>query len=1472
MKHPECKNRHTRLSLLFACFILHSTFSIHDSIAAAAPAELVNISVRTQAGTGDAALIAGFVISGNGERPFLVRAVGPTLGAAPFNIPGVLLDPQVALFRNNSPFQENDDWGDDPALASASSRLGAFALRSGSKDAALLARVDAGVYTAVARGAGGATGDLLLEVYDARESIAGAPAISNLSLRVDLGPRATMVAGFVVGHGAPKRLLIRAIGPSLEKFGVENVLGNPRIRLFTGSTDVALNDDWIDAPNAESIADVSKTIGAFALGRDSADAAVLTSLQPGAYTLHVTSAAPDDQGIVLVELYSADPALAEPAPPPAAPAPGLPLITVYSPDDSASEAGDTGEIRFHRSGETTEPLTIAVAWSGSATAGTDYAALASAITFPAGVSETGVTITPLADSLFEPPESVVATVYPNPNYAPSAHASAGVLIEDAPYAGATGWRAEFFNNKTFSGEPALARVDAAIDFDWGEASPGSGVRENNFSARWTGVLVPPATADYTFIVSGDDTVRLWIDGEMALDRPYTWRETAVILPLEGGVPHLVRFELIEEWGNARAQLSWSGGGLGRHVVTEAAPFHSAAPTPTGIGRTVAIVGEPFVAQITATGAVAGYSAAGLPPGLALNPQSGVISGIPTSAGNHAIWIDTRGNGGTGSARVFLEIVAPGGMASREVYPESGDAAVPAGAAPVSGGTVSSLDRAGGGGPFLERIRGYITVPESGLHRFWLSASGPARFYFADSDEPGDKALRARVNEGTAARSWTTEAGQQSPPLALEAGRRHYFEIVHAQAGAAGHVSVGWIRPGQTGATPFEIVPGYALSPFENDTQLADGSTVYLASLRPAGIAQSGGFGVASIVLDPEETSARVSLRFGGLTSDPTNIHIYYGDAGAGADLPVRGLPRSTFEALPWTLAPVGGLSRADLVAAMKTGHLFVSIQTTDHPTGELRGHFGPAIGSASFEPPASPAGEISDTLDAADAARFLNQATYGATLPEIEHLRQIGMSAWFAGQAAAPQTRLLPYIQAVREERRRNDPNAGVWTDVLTESWWRAVVDGPDQLRQRMAFALSEILVVSEDSNLGGQIDALAVYYDMLAGHAFGNFHDLLREATLSPAMGVYLSMIRNEKPNPAAGVYPDENYAREVMQLFSIGLNKLHPDGTLVLDSHGLPIPTYAQESIVGLAHVFTGWAFWSDDPAYNYRWGEPNFHRPMKFYPEHHDEQPKRLLDAEVLPAGRAGPEELEHVIAMLFNHPNTGPFISRQLIQRLVTSNPSPAYVYRVAQAFADNGSGVRGDLGAVARAILTDPDARDREVAATQGFGKLREPLIRIAHLWRAFDATAAGGRFDFSWTRDRLGQEVLQSPTVFNFFQPDYITPGPAADAGLVAPEFQIATDGNLAHFINTMDWFTMRRVEWTDDPVLDITAAAALVSDPDALLDRLDLLLLGGSMTPELRASLRALMTGLPGWNDASERARCVIFTLITSPDYAVQK
>ncbi|MBE2215944.1 MAG: DUF1800 family protein [Opitutaceae bacterium] len=1436
----------------------------------AAPGELVNISVRTRVGTGDGVLVAGFVVSGTGTRPLLVRGVGPTL--ANFGVPATLDDPVVRVFRSNTELLSNDDWAGNAEVLAAARRLGAFSLPAASRDAAILASLTEGIYTAVASGKSGATGEMLLEVYDAREGTVAAPAISNLSLRAGLPAGGTMITGFAISGSAPKRLLVRAVGPTLERFGIETAHPNPRIRLFTGSTDVAVNDDWSEAENSDEISDTARNAGAFTLSRDSRDAAVLTSLQPGTYTLHISSDDPEAAGVVLVEMYGADPVLAPPAVD-TTPAPGLPQVIVYTDDADAAETGDTGRVVFYRSGATTSALTISVQWLGTATPGSDYTSLPAEMTIPAGASQVAIDIVPAADAVLEPPESVVASLQPGTTYAFTALNQAGVLIADGPYTGATGWKGEYFNNNNFTGTPALTRSDAAIDFEWEGASPATGINAENFSVRWTGVIVPPATKDYTFIVNCDDSMRMWIDGQLVVDRGYDWRDSSVTLPLTGGVPHFVKVELREFWGWASCKVWWSASGMSARPLAEVAAPSAIGPTATGLNRTAAIVGEPFVAFIESTGIPTTYVAHGLPPGLSVNATSGVISGTPTAAGDYAVWLSALDSNGGGSISVLLRVIAPGGNATRETFAGAPSGlAVPFGVAPSSTTSTAQLSLSTTDGPFTERIRGYITAPTSGDYRFWLAASGPAEFRFADSGQPGDKIVRARVANTTAAQEWTREPGQASPLLRLQAGQRYYFEIVRAQSASTGHVALGWLQPGQTGVRPFEVVPGYVLSPYVAEAAASDGSTVYLAPLRPPTGVGSAASGVASLALAADQTSATLALRFSGLSSEATNIQVYFGGADAGPTTPVRGLPRSTFENFTWTFGSVADLSPTDLVAALRSGNLFVLIQTADHPTGEIRGQFGPALGSAEFQPPAPPPALASGAPTAGDAARFLNQATFGATLAEIEQLQQTGFDAWFTAQLAAQRTELLPYIQRIRAERRALDPEAGVWTDVLTESWWRAAVDGPDQLRQRMAFALSEIFVVSEDSALGGEIDGLAVYYDLLARHALGNYRDLLRDVTLSPAMGTYLSMLRNRKPIPAEGIFPDENYAREVMQLFSIGLNKLHPDGSLILDSRGLPIPTYTQDTIVGLAHVFTGWTFASNDPEYYFLWGDSNYYEPMELWPEYHDEHAKLLLDGEVLPAGGTGPADLEHVIDMLFRHPNTGPFISRLLIQRLVTSNPSPGYVYRVAQKFADNGQGVRGDLAAVARAILTDWEARSPAAAALPGYGKLREPLIRIAHLWRAFDATSESGVHGLAWIQNWLGQEPMQSPTVFNFFQPDYITPGPTANAGLVAPEFQIATDSGIANTTNALEWLSLRNTEWTDDAVLNLTAEIALVPTPDALLDRLDLVLMAGQMSPELRTRLRTQLTTLPSWVSAADRVRYTIFTLVTSPDYAVQK
>jgi uncharacterized protein (DUF1800 family) len=517
---------------------------------------------------------------------------------------------------------------------------------------------------------------------------------------------------------------------------------------------------------------------------------------------------------------------------------------------------------------------------------------------------------------------------------------------------------------------------------------------------------------------------------------------------------------------------------------------------------------------------------------------------------------------------------------------------------------------------------------------------------------------------------------------------------------------------------------------------------------------------------------------------------------------------------------------------------------------------------------AEPAAPASD----AEAARFLNQATFGATPAAIAELRALGYRAWIERQLALPMSRSLPYVRAHPAEPDYA-PNPRL------EAWYLNAVEGDDQLRQRMAFALSEIFVVSDRADiLYFEAQAMAQYYDLLSSHAFGNFRALLEAVTLHPVMGAYLSMLGNRGPAP--GIRPDENYAREILQLFSIGLWQLNPDGSYRLDAAGARIPTYDQDVIRGFAHALTGWNFADCDLealgwegcTYSYNWLLR-----MQAYPDFHDVGEKRLLDGVRLPPGRSAQQDLSDALDLIAAHPNVGPFISRQLIQRLVTSNPSPAYVARIARVFADNGAGTRGDLGAVARAILLDPEARYGERVSPQRFGKAREPLLKLTHIWRAFHGRAASGRYAEWYPEYALGQAPLRAPSVFNFFQPGFAPLGPIADAGLVAPEFQIFTTALVTSISNDMLTRSFYYVRGIDDPdpdwvLIDVTREAALAADPPALADHLDVLLLGGAMSPTLRRELIALVNDTWDGDAGRWRALEALNLVLRSPDFAVQR
>ena len=561
-----------------------------------------------------------------------------------------------------------------------------------------------------------------------------------------------------------------------------------------------------------------------------------------------------------------------------------------------------------------------------------------------------------------------------------------------------------------------------------------------------------------------------------------------------------------------------------------------------------------------------------------------------------------------------------------------------------------------------------------------------------------------------------------------------------------------------------------------------------------------------------------------------------------------------------------------------------------------------------------------------DAHRFLVQTTFGPTEQDIERLMNLGSSPnayerWIDEQIAKPVSLQLPATIAVvpKPIPMGFGPDRPHLTRV--EAWFKNALTGEDQLRQRVAWALSQIMVVSGTNALLFMPWATADYYDMLSRNAFGNYRQLLEEVTLHPAMGVYLSMLGNQKAVEGSNIRPDENYAREMMQLFSIGLVQLNMDGSRKLDANGQPIPTYDQDTIRGFARVFTGWR-WAC-PSYNPvgckfadsnmdAWPtETNFNqvKPMGHFPDQHEPGAKQLLvypgvslPNGVLAANLGGPTDLREALDNVFNHLNVGPFISKQLIQKLVTSNPSGAYVSRVAQVFNNDGTGIRGNLTAVIKAILLDSEAR--ELSTSQTAGKVKEPLLRLTQLWRAYDAAAPSGKFtNFSFCCPVygaspvhiFGQSPGESPSVFNFFSPFYAPSGEIADAGLVAPELQLANE-NLH---TQMGWFFHVQTHYRtnlsmgaqgeDSFYINVDDEMKIADDVDALIDAVATSLLG---SPDMlsRGTRRYIRNQIRGWEinptfpyTTSERIKHqtglkqvrvsdTLYLMVTSPDFAVQR
>jgi uncharacterized protein (DUF1800 family) len=552
-----------------------------------------------------------------------------------------------------------------------------------------------------------------------------------------------------------------------------------------------------------------------------------------------------------------------------------------------------------------------------------------------------------------------------------------------------------------------------------------------------------------------------------------------------------------------------------------------------------------------------------------------------------------------------------------------------------------------------------------------------------------------------------------------------------------------------------------------------------------------------------------------------------------------------------------------------------------------------------------PAPVVERPADRAQALRFLTQATFGPTEADIDRLMAVGYAAWIDEQLALPQagTSHRAHWEARDAEIRAANASQSAGQDQVLETFWKQALTGQDQLRQRWTYALSQVFVISmADDAVGNNPRAVAAWLDMLGARGFGSYRALLESVSRHPMMGTYLSHLRNQKANPTTGRVPDENYAREVMQLFSIGLVSLNEDGSAV--SGAGASDTYTPADITGMAKVFTGWSWscpeWPDNSCFFNGSANGNSDPDRSFnqmlgYPQYHSTEEKRFLGVTVAAQTQSNPQaSLDVALDTLANHGNVGPFLGRQLIQRMVTSNPSPTYVRDVARVWANNGSGVRGDLKAVLKAILMHPEAR----TVSDTSGKVREPVLRLSAYLRAWGHTSDTGWYRVGNTDNpgtALGQTPMRSPSVFNFYRPGYVAPGTAsAQRGLVAPELQIAHETTAAGYVNYMrdnvasgvgasNTMTVNGVVRNRrDLQADHTADLALADNPGALADRVLGKLTWGD-TSELRTAIVnavgqiAIPTPTASNQtavDNAKRARvnATLLLVLASPEYIVQQ
>lgn len=611
---------------------------------------------------------------------------------------------------------------------------------------------------------------------------------------------------------------------------------------------------------------------------------------------------------------------------------------------------------------------------------------------------------------------------------------------------------------------------------------------------------------------------------------------------------------------------------------------------------------------------------------------------------------------------------------------------------------------------------------------------------------------------------------------------------------------------------------YAVEKF----QPADGSWIEI-NRRDAGPG-----GPAALTFDLADPSAILRMRVGDVDADGDGLNAWEEAMLGFSDA----TPRSS-----------GQTGRNDYAAAFRTIEGQGTFQLADGRTLQKRG------------------------TTPKEAARFLSQASFGADIAMIQNLAATGIGPWLDSQIHIPATSSYSMMFS-----NGQTPDAFLWR----KGWWRTIMLGQDQLRQRVAYALSQIFVINCDigSRLGDNPLVQGRYYDILINRAFSNYRPLLEDITYSPQMGYYLSHLRNRKSDPALNRFPDENFAREIMQLFTIGLWELNQDGSQKTDAEGIPFPTYDNSTITEMAKVFTGMSFGTNGgslPNESFFTGGVgnDFIARMKMFDDQHEPGEKHIIGNITIPNGQTGDQDVAATLDSLCNHPNIAPFISRLLIQRFTSSNPSPDYIRRVAEMWHDNGAGTRGDLQAVIEAILLDSEARTPASRGDQS-GKVREPLLRLTNLLRAFNARNSNNSYpiasDNASIFQPLGQFTLLSPSVFNFYSPDHIPAGEPRARSIAAPELEIATTSRLLATDNLLRHAIDSNFS---SLALNFSPAFAFAGDTDALIDHCNLLLAHGSLSEITRSRIRTAIDAQP---TAADRIRTAAHLIVEAPESIVLK